>query len=64
MLDDCINWLIDTIECISDCEYGDKSSACEGIHSSTCYVGNNADSCCNTCQDFQTYIPGNAFWLI
>ena len=47
-----------------DCEYGDKSSGCEGIHSSTCYIGNNADSCCNTCQDFQTDIPGNAFWLI
>ena len=58
MLDDCINWLMDTIECISDCEYGDKSSGCEEIHSSTCYAGSNAETCCQTCHNFQTDNPG------
>ena len=53
-----LNDWIDTIECISDCEYGDKADWCEGIHSSSCYAGNNADTCCKTCHNFQTDNPG------
>ena len=47
--------------CILDCEYGDGSSGCEGIHSSVCYFGSNADLCCNTCHGFQTNISSNDF---
>ena len=43
---------------ITDCQYGDKQSWCDGFEPQSCYAGSNAEYCCMTCAEYETGIAG------